>query len=86
MTPPGTMPIPEGSVIITPGAMFDEVRRTTDAVRDLSNKLDPHLATSIDHEVRIRAIERRMWVAVGGSSAVAAGLATALSHIGQVAR
>lgn len=61
--------IPDGSVVITPTEMYREIRDTRDAVNRLVNVVDPAL-TNIrhdvaDHEIRIRAVEKRVWVACG---------------------
>lgn len=76
--------IPEGSVIITPTAMYAEMQATHQAVRDVANKLDgalsdhgrrldEHEKDLGDHETRIRSVERRILMAVGALIAVQAG-------------
>jgi hypothetical protein len=40
----------------------------------LETKLDTALAGHTDHETRLRALEARVWQAVGASSIVSAGL------------
>jgi len=65
---------PEGSVIITPMMQYLEMQRLAKAVDKLTENLDPAL-TDIrskidDHEDRIRGMERRIWAAMGASSAV----------------
>ena len=42
--PPETMPIPDGSVIITPAQQYAELRALTSAVEKLTNTMDPALA------------------------------------------
>ena len=63
---------PDGSVYITPKQMYDELLRLRDAVQGLCKTLDPALDDIRndvgDHETRIRALERRMWQAVGASA------------------
>lgn len=65
---------PEGSVIITPMMQYLELQKLSKAVAKLTETVDPALATIReqigDHEDRIRGMERRIWVAVGASSAV----------------
>ena len=43
-------------------------------LQDVSRKLDPLPASVLDHETRIRALERKVWAAAG-----AAGLAGTLA-------
>lgn len=42
----------------------------------LETKLDHALSQTVDHETRLRALESRIWQAVGAASAISAGLAT----------
>lgn len=39
-----TMPIPDGSVVITPAQMYTEIRETRSAVDRLTNTIDPALS------------------------------------------
>lgn len=39
-----SIPVPDGSVVITPAQQYAELRALTEAVRDLSGKVDPALA------------------------------------------
>lgn len=57
--------VPEGSVIVTPSEVWQEVRATRDAVRDLAHKMDDIPAQLRDQETRLREVERRMWSAMG---------------------
>ncbi len=65
---------PEGSVIITPMMQYIELQRLGKAVDKLTDTLDPALNDMrdqiSDHEDRIRGMERRIWIAMGASSAV----------------
>jgi hypothetical protein len=72
--------IPEGSVIVTPSEVWQEVRATRDAVRDLAHKMDDIPDKIRDQETRLREIERRMWGAMGivGFLAVAASICVSL--------
>lgn len=60
--------IPEGSVVITPMAMYVEMQATHQAVRDVAGKLDGVLSDhgrrldghdniTTDHEMRLRVME-----------------------------
>jgi hypothetical protein len=84
--------IPEGSVVITPTEMYKDIIDTHRTVQAISTKLDGALSDNArrmegiekdfekgfaDHETRLRSVERRMWVAVGVSTALS-GTAAAL--------
>lgn len=84
--------IPEGSVVITPTEMYREMLATHQAVRDVASKLDSTQADSVrrieslekdysDHETRLRGLERRVWMAVGVSTAVSGGAAALISQL-----
>jgi hypothetical protein len=80
-----SMRIPDGSVVITPTQMYQEIRETHDLVKDVAAKLDPAL-TEIrndiaDHEGRIRGIERRVWFWAGTASALGASAGYFLSRV-----
>lgn len=50
---------------------------------DVEDKVDPLPARVNDHEVRIRAIEKYLWIWIGASAVLGAGasqFATALIH------
>ncbi|NIH81681.1 hypothetical protein [Amycolatopsis viridis] len=65
-----------GDVVITTKEMYDEVRATHDAVKEIRGEMktlrEEVKAQSADHETRIRALERRVWVATGGGGALGA--------------
>lgn len=84
--------IPDGSVVITPTEMYREMLATHQAVRDVSGKLDGALDAHArrldgidkdvaDHETRLRGLERRVWMAVGVSTAVSGGAAALVSQL-----
>lgn len=54
------MPIPEGSVVITPTEVYREVQATHQAVQQLLGKLDTFVGTQADHESRLRTLETAM--------------------------
>lgn len=81
--------MPPGSVIITPGQMYAEIRDMAVKVDKLTAIIDPALTTIredvaevvadvADHESRIRAVERRLWVAAGIAAAAGTGLSQIL--------
>ncbi len=84
-----TIPIPDGSVVITPTEVYREMQATHQAVQNVSTKLDTALdaterrLTALDgpdgvvrdHEVRLRAVERKTWAAAGIASVLSAGVA-----------
>lgn len=74
-------PIPPGSVIIPPERMFDEVTATHKAVTEMRAELKEVAKVLPDHETRIRALERKLWIAAGVSAGAAAGITKALSVV-----
>ena len=72
-----TIPVPDGSVIVTPAQMFAEMREMHDEVKALKNVLDPALTdirTDVkDHELRLRSVEKRIWMASGVAALVSSG-------------
>lgn len=61
-----TTPIPDGSVIITPSQMYQQIGDLANAIRDLKGVVDPAVAEIrhdvSDHETRLRVIEQRKYV------------------------
>jgi hypothetical protein len=57
---------PEPSTRVTLGAIYNQL-----LVMD--KKLDPIPQQVIDHEIRIRAIEKYLWIWIGSAGAVGAG-------------
>lgn len=50
------------------------------ALARVDTKLDTGAATMVDHEGRIRVLERKVWLAAGAAGAVSAGLAQFLGR------
>ena len=80
-----TRTVPEGSVVITPTAMYMEIQSLGAEVRHISTLLDPALKdlrdAVKDHEIRIRAAERRIWTATGIASVFASVGGALLSQL-----
>ena len=81
-------PIPEGSIIITPTEVYNEVKSLTDAVRDLiaSDKADLDQRTKLEMRVdkldsRLTAVERKMLLFTGAAAAAGAGIGTWLPRV-----
>jgi hypothetical protein len=81
-------PIPEGSIIITPTEVYNEVKSLTDAVRDLiaSDKADIAERTKLELRVdkldtRLTAVERKMLLFTGAAAAAGAGIGTWLPRV-----
>jgi hypothetical protein len=55
-----TIPIPEGSVVITPIQVYQKVEDTHHAVQQLIGKIDGFVGTMGDHETRLRKLEEAM--------------------------
>ncbi|GHG97539.1 hypothetical protein ACFORH_42945 [Amycolatopsis roodepoortensis] len=65
-----------GDVVITTRELYDEMRAVHDEVKSIGEKV----ADIADHEARIRSLERKVWVALGGGS-VLGGLAGTLATV-----
>lgn len=50
-------------------------------VLDIDKKIDPIPAQVRDHELRLRVIEKRMWVWLGGAALGGGGLAEVFSRV-----
>lgn len=81
-------PIPEGSIIITPTEVYNEVKSLTDAVRDLiaSDKADGVERVKLEQRVdrldtRLTAVERKMLLFTGAAAAAGAGIGTWLPRV-----
>lgn len=85
---------PSGSVVVTPEMMYEEIRRNSDAMRDVKGLLDPALkeirrdiidnkkltdANHADHEIRLRWVEKKIWIAVGGTGVISTLLSFAIA-------
>lgn len=83
-----SIPIPDGSVVITPMEVYREMQATHRAVQDVALKLDAALVETDrrlaaidgpdgwrrDYEMRLRALERWRWTVVGITTVLSAGV------------
>lgn len=53
-------PLPDDGIVITNEKIYEILMEVRDTVKPLPEK-------SADHEIRIRALERRMYLAAGGA-------------------
>lgn len=67
--------VPEGSVIITPGEIYGEVKELTREVRDLitADKAESRERAKLEAKVdtldtRVSAIERKLWILTGAAA------------------
>ena len=81
-------PIPEGSIIITPTEVYNEVKSLTDAVRDLisADKQDVQVRAELRLRVdaidsRLSAVEKKMLLFTGAAAAAGAGIGTWLPRV-----
>lgn len=79
---------PDPGVYISPAQTYAEVRAIGDRQIRMEEKLDrwledqvEHRATSADHEGRIRALEARVWMAMGAAVVLGAGSGAGLAQI-----
>lgn len=75
--------IPEGSIVITPTEVYNEVKSLTEAVRDLiaSDKADEkaraELRVRVDQiDARLSTVEKKLLLFTGAAAAVGAGVGT----------
>lgn len=84
-----TMPIPDGSVVITPAQMYAEIQATRQAVDRLTSTVDPAMTevrnVQHDHETTIRGLVRDTTVMKTQLRAAWAGLGLLLIALGVVA-
>ena len=81
-------PIPEGSIIITPTEVYNEVKSLTDVVRQMvaqdAAELESRreLKTRVDAlDTRLTAVERKMLLFTGAAAAAGAGIGTWLPRV-----
>lgn len=80
--------IPEGSIVITPTEMYNEVRDLTGAVRELvaTDKADAKeraaLTVKVEAiDVRLTALEKKVWFVAGICAAVGGTVGSALAPV-----
>jgi hypothetical protein len=81
-------PIPEGSIIITPTEVYNEVKSLTEAVRQLvaqdaaEVESRRELKARVDSlDTRLTAVERKMLLFTGAAAAAGAGIGTWLPRV-----
>lgn len=80
--------IPEGSIVITPTEVYNEVKSLTDVVRQMvaqdAAELESRreLKTRVDAlDTRLTAVERKMLLFTGAAAAAGAGIGTWLPRV-----
>lgn len=77
--------VPDGAVIITPQAQYQELVELRRSVDKLTTVVDPALndlrAKSNDHEDRIRSLERRVWQALGACVVLSPGVGLLTNYL-----
>lgn len=77
--------VPEGSIVITPAAMYDRLQQDIGGmsrdVNDLKTSLSPLPVTVADHEQRIRRLERAVWISAGFAAALGSAVGASLSSL-----
>ena len=81
-------PIPDGSIIITPTEVYNEVKALTDVVRQLvaqdaaEVEKSRNLTARVDQlDTRLTAVERKMLLFTGAAAAAGAGIGTWLPRV-----
>lgn len=66
--------IPDGSIIVTPMMMYTSLNAVVKKVEHLETLLDPAFADIrkelADHEVRMRGLEKKIWLFSGFAAAI----------------
>ena len=68
-----------GAVVITTAQIFTELRGLHDQLRDMRADVRTAINHSDDHESRIRALERKLWIAAGGAMVAGALVGAAVT-------
>jgi hypothetical protein len=83
-----TNPIPDGSIIITPTEVYNEVKSLTDVVRQLvaqdaaEVERNRNLTARVDQlDTRLSAVEKKMLLFTGFAAAAGAGVGTWLPRV-----
>ncbi|PJN24075.1 hypothetical protein [Kitasatospora sp. CB02891] len=83
-----TSPPSDPGVVISPGQMYAEVRRIADRQIRMDEKIDRfledqrgHQKETSDHEKRLRALEARVWMAMGAAVVLGAGSGAGIAQI-----
>ena len=81
-------PIPEGSIIITPTEVYNEVKSLTEAVRQMVANDVAEVESRRDLKARVdmldnrlTAVERKMLLFTGAAAALGAGVGTWLPRV-----
>lgn len=86
--------MPAGSVVITPTQMYNEIQGMSKKVDHLAAVMDPALTTLrqeivevardvADHEMRLRSLDKRIWLAALLAAAGGIGGSQLLPYLGQ---
>lgn len=63
----------EAGVVITLAQIYSEMQQMHTEVRDMRSDLKAAVSDTADHEMRLRALERRVWFASGIAAVMGAG-------------
>lgn len=81
-------PIPEGSIIITPTEVYNEVKSLTEAVRKMVAQDEAEIESRRELKLRVdgldtrlSAVERKMLIFTGAAAALGAGVGTWLPRV-----
>lgn len=79
MTTPHTTS--SGHVVVTLTEIYDAVMKVQVDVADIKTSLENVSKKTEDHELRIRALERRVWAAGGAGGAIGGFLTYLIQHL-----
>ena len=76
-----SLPIPEGSIVITPAQFYESTQRAVGQIQtdvsDLKAVMSSVPRRLDDHETRIRKLERALWIGVGAAATVGGAIGSA---------
>lgn len=77
-------PMAEGGahVIVTIESIYSLLLEVRDGVRDVTKTGDETAEKVRDHEARLRAVERKIWLAAGMAGGLGAGISQLVGMIG----
>ncbi|WP_017974377.1 hypothetical protein [Actinopolyspora halophila] len=67
----------DDGALISQKEMFDEIRSVHEEVREMRVEL----RAITDHESRIRALERKLWLAIGAAVVISSSLGATLAQV-----
>lgn len=71
----------QSGVVVTLSQMYSEMQAMHGEVREMRAELQGSLKQVDDHETRIRALERKLWIATGSAVVLSSTLGAVISSL-----